>query len=216
MTPDLPTCVLADDNAIIREVLALRVEDTGLVEVIGEACNCPSAVELIEELRPDVAFVDVRIPGGTGLEVVACVRALVLDTRIMVFSASRDVWHAAAEAVITANRRILCGLAWQVAEDAQGVAMRDGRVVLALPYDRSVRALVATCCERTGPLGRRLAIEALDNVLEARPEPAMQQLRDDLGHADDARGVPRRSRGRTQARRGGRSTTSRSSSSSAR
>ncbi|MCW2927416.1 MAG: tcsR1 [Thermoleophilia bacterium] len=91
MTAALPTCILADDNAFIREVLTLRLQDSRLVDLVGEAVNCPSTVELICSLRPQVAYIDVRMPGGTGIEVVARVRELGLDTKIMVFSACHEL-----------------------------------------------------------------------------------------------------------------------------
>lgn len=87
----LPTCILADDHEVIREVLAMRLEDSGLVDLVGQAASCPAAVDLICSMRPDIAYVDVRMPGGTGIDVIHRVRALGLDTRIMVFSACHDL-----------------------------------------------------------------------------------------------------------------------------
>lgn len=91
-----------------------------------------------------------------------------------------DAWHAAANAIMASHARVLGGLATQVADGTPGVTMRDGAVMLDLPYERSLQRLVATCCDRTGPLGRRLALEALDGVLAHRSEPRMQQVRDEL------------------------------------
>lgn len=95
-------------------------------------------------------------------------------------NARTEPWHAAADAVVAAHSRMLGRLAWQLAEDSPGVSVRGDELVLALPYERSMRQLVMTCCVRTGPLGRRLVIEALDRVLATRPEPAMQQFREEL------------------------------------
>jgi two-component system, NarL family, response regulator NreC len=65
-------CLLADDHRILREGVRLLLErDRGSpkLEIVGEAENGPEAVELLEDLRPDVAVLDLALPGLGGLEV---------------------------------------------------------------------------------------------------------------------------------------------------
>jgi response regulator NasT len=60
--------VIAEDEAIIRLDLRETLEEEGY-EVIGEAGRGDVALELIRELKPDLAILDVKMPGMDGLEV---------------------------------------------------------------------------------------------------------------------------------------------------
>jgi two-component system, response regulator PdtaR len=60
--------VIAEDEAIIRLDLRETLEEEGY-EVVGEAGRGDTAIELIRELRPDLAILDIKMPGMDGLEV---------------------------------------------------------------------------------------------------------------------------------------------------
>ena len=60
--------VIAEDEAIIRLDLRETLEEEGY-EVVGEAGRGDTAVELIRELRPDLAILDIKMPSMDGLEV---------------------------------------------------------------------------------------------------------------------------------------------------
>lgn len=64
--------VIAEDEAIIRLDLRETLEEEGY-EVIGEAGRGDRALELVRELRPDLAILDVKMPGMDGLEVARCI-----------------------------------------------------------------------------------------------------------------------------------------------
>jgi len=72
MSAARPTCVVAEDEALLREALvgALRQAWPEL-DIAAECADGGSALEAISELQPDVAFLDIRMPGLTGLEVAA-------------------------------------------------------------------------------------------------------------------------------------------------
>jgi DNA-binding LytR/AlgR family response regulator len=65
----MPTAILADDERLMREQLRLRLDQAWPeLEIAGEAKNGDEAVELAQRLKPDFVFLDIRMPGKTGLE----------------------------------------------------------------------------------------------------------------------------------------------------
>ncbi|WP_117000683.1 ANTAR domain-containing response regulator [Desertimonas flava] len=60
--------VIAEDEAIIRMDLRETLEEEGY-EVVGETGNGDEAIELVRDLLPDLAILDVKMPGKDGLEV---------------------------------------------------------------------------------------------------------------------------------------------------
>ncbi|MFJ8625202.1 response regulator [Kitasatospora sp. NPDC093550] len=60
--------VLVDDQPLIRTGLRVLIADAPDLEVVGEAGDGAEAVELVARLRPDVAVMDIRMPGTDGIE----------------------------------------------------------------------------------------------------------------------------------------------------
>jgi DNA-binding LytR/AlgR family response regulator len=61
--------ILADDERLMREQLRARLAEVWPeLEIVAEAKNGQEAVELVQRLRPDLAFLDIRMPGLTGVE----------------------------------------------------------------------------------------------------------------------------------------------------
>ena len=63
------TAIVADDEQLAREELCFQLSRIDGVEVVGQASNGMEALEEIARSSPDVAFLDVQMPGLTGLEV---------------------------------------------------------------------------------------------------------------------------------------------------
>lgn len=63
--------VIADDEPLALERLALAFRDIEGAEVVGAAANGLQALEMIAALRPDLAVLDIQMPGRTGLGVAA-------------------------------------------------------------------------------------------------------------------------------------------------
>ncbi len=61
--------VLADDHQLVRQCLRMCLSSFPSIEVVGEAADGPSAIEITLELAPDVLVVDISMPKLSGTEV---------------------------------------------------------------------------------------------------------------------------------------------------
>nr|WP_216077639.1 LytTR family DNA-binding domain-containing protein [Isoptericola sediminis] len=66
--------MIVDDEAPARAELRYLLEEVGQVQVVGEATNGEEALLLLDSLDYDLVLLDVRMPGGSGLEVAAALR----------------------------------------------------------------------------------------------------------------------------------------------
>lgn len=65
----MPTAIIADDERLMRDQLRLRLQQVWPeLEILDEAKNGEEAIQLIETHKPDLAFLDIRMPAKTGLE----------------------------------------------------------------------------------------------------------------------------------------------------
>jgi DNA-binding NarL/FixJ family response regulator len=78
--------VLVDDHAMFRA--GVRAELATLVEIAGEAGSVGEAIAVIRKTRPDVVLLDVHMPDGGGLAVLAAIAAEVPDTKFLALSVS--------------------------------------------------------------------------------------------------------------------------------
>src|SRR5882757_2856793 len=60
--------LLVDDHPLVREGLVNLINQQPDLEICGEAGNEPVALQMISELRPDVAVVDISLENGSGIE----------------------------------------------------------------------------------------------------------------------------------------------------
>lgn len=82
--------VLADDHAVVRKGIREFLEDSGKIEILAETGNGEKVKELITAYQPDVALLDIRMPGATGIEVARWVREQESATRVLLLSAYDD------------------------------------------------------------------------------------------------------------------------------
>ncbi len=78
--------VIVDDHPITRQGLRAAFAASDDVEVVGEASTGEQAVILVDELLPDVVFMDIRMPGMSGLDATKVIRAQHPDVKVIVFS----------------------------------------------------------------------------------------------------------------------------------
>ncbi|MDO8653892.1 MAG: LytTR family DNA-binding domain-containing protein [Undibacterium sp.] len=65
----MPTAIIADDERMMREQLRSRLEQVWPeLDIVGEAKNGEEAIQMVTTQRPDLAFLDIRMPLKTGLE----------------------------------------------------------------------------------------------------------------------------------------------------
>ena len=114
--------VIADDHALFRSGLRKLLESKARVRVVGEAASGMEAVAIIDKLRPDVVFLDVRLPRLSGLEVLR-EPGLSSHTRVILLTAGLEK-NEAVEAFNSGARGILLkGTATQALFDSIDTVM---------------------------------------------------------------------------------------------
>jgi len=68
--------LIADDSAVVRARLISLLADLRGIEVVGQAEDAIEARNLAEKLRPDVAILDLRMPKGSGADVLSDLKKL--------------------------------------------------------------------------------------------------------------------------------------------
>jgi NarL family two-component system response regulator LiaR len=82
--------LIADDHAFVREGTRRILEQEPDLEVVAEAGDGEETVELVSELKPDVALVDVAMPKLDGIEATRQIKALCPTVAVLVLSAYDD------------------------------------------------------------------------------------------------------------------------------
>jgi DNA-binding NarL/FixJ family response regulator len=85
--------LLVDDHAVVRAGLRLFLTGQADLEVVGEAEDGTSAVAQVQELRPDVVLMDLRMPRLDGIEATRQIRAARPQTAVVVLTTYTDSAH---------------------------------------------------------------------------------------------------------------------------
>ena len=99
--------ILADDHAVVRQGIHDFLEEDGNIEIIAEASDGIRVKNLILDLQPDVAILDVRMPGATGIEISRWIREEGLDVKILILTAYDDDAFVIAALKAGANAYVL-------------------------------------------------------------------------------------------------------------
>lgn len=105
---DLLTVVAADDDDDIRALVAIAVERAGL-QLVASVADGDTAWESIRSTAPDIAILDVSMPGKSGLDVCQLIREddSVKDTTILLLSASVTEWSQKSGFDVGANEYLM-------------------------------------------------------------------------------------------------------------
>jgi DNA-binding NarL/FixJ family response regulator len=156
---------LLDDHEIVRRGLRELFETQDDFEVVGEASNADEAMTRVPPTRPDVAVLDVRLPGTSGIEVCRDLRAELPELRCLMLTsfADDDALFAAILAgasgyllkqirgpeLVSAVRRVAAGqslidpaLTASVMERLRG-KQEDERISRLSPQERRILDLIA-------------------------------------------------------------------------
>lgn len=89
-TADPVRVLMADDHPIVLAGMKALVAADPRLRIVGEASDGRTAMRLARELRPDVAVLDISMPGMNGVEVVTALRAEAIDCHVLILTVHED------------------------------------------------------------------------------------------------------------------------------
>jgi DNA-binding NarL/FixJ family response regulator len=117
--------LLVDDHPLMRKGLAMSLQAESDLDVVAQCADAEEAMEVFAEVNPDLAIVDVSLPGMSGLELVKHLLAIREDLKVLVASRHDESLYAerairagargyvmkleAADVILKAVRRVLNG-----------------------------------------------------------------------------------------------------------
>ena len=84
------TVVIADDHALVRRGTREILNQDGSIEVVGEAADGAGLIDLVKDLRPKVAVVDIGMPGLNGIEATKIIKERWPETAVVILSVNDD------------------------------------------------------------------------------------------------------------------------------
>lgn len=163
--------MLVDDHPMVREGLRGMLEAEADLTVSGEAGSGTEALALAATVRPDVVLMDLRMPGGDGVEATERILAILPETRIIVvttYETESDILRA-----------VEAGAAGYLLKDASRVELANAIRAAA----RGETVLAPTVADRLVNRLRRPAQPTLSaRELQVLARVAMGETNADIGH----------------------------------
>src|SRR5205807_3797801 len=78
--------MIVDDHPITRSGLRSALSNSDEIDVVGEASSGEEAIDVVGEIKPEVVFMDVRMPGMGGLEATKIIKEVSPDTKVILFT----------------------------------------------------------------------------------------------------------------------------------
>jgi DNA-binding NarL/FixJ family response regulator len=161
MTEPTIRVLVADDHAVVREGIRHVLEREPGFEVVAEAANGSEVLPLAERHRPDVAVLDISMPGESGIQVAAQLRQRLPEIRILILSMYDNAEYVLESVRAGAHGYILKDTA--ATELRRAIrAVQNGEAFLSPPVASRLTAAVRGELERearTGDLGSLTARE---------------------------------------------------------
>jgi DNA-binding NarL/FixJ family response regulator len=117
--------LIVDDHPAVREALSIRIGRAPDLKVCGEAADTADALRLVEDVRPDVAVIDIALKTGNGIDLIKRIKARDDHVRILVWSMYGESLYAeralragamgyitkqeATDQILEALRRVVAG-----------------------------------------------------------------------------------------------------------
>jgi DNA-binding NarL/FixJ family response regulator len=101
--------ILADDQPLVRAGLRVLITDTPDIEVLGEAGTGAEAIDLVDDVHPDVVVMDIRMPGMDGIEATRRIATADHAPRVLILTTFDDdeyvyaALHAGANGFLLKN-----------------------------------------------------------------------------------------------------------------
>ena len=144
--------VIADDQRVVRDGLAMLIGLIDDIEVVGTACDGAEAVDLAHDTRPDVVLMDLRMPEMDGAEATRRIRSSLPETQILVLTTYAD-----DESLFPALQA-----------GARGYLTKDAS---AEEIETAIRALAAGHTHLDPAIQQRLIAAVIDAAPDNRPPP---------------------------------------------
>jgi len=132
--------LLADDHSIVRAGLRRIVEESGDMVVVAEAADGQEAIQQAHETMPDVAVIDISMPGMDGLEVLSQLHSYYAKLPILILTMHEEEQYviraigagamgyitkrSAPEQLVKAIRKVYAGGRYLTEEAAESLALR--------------------------------------------------------------------------------------------
>ncbi len=132
----LPLSVLvADDSSVIRERLVALLNEVPGVSVVGETVCVSGTMEAVRRLRPAVVVLDLSMPGGSGLDVLRCMKEEQLGAMVIVLTNysfpeyEKEASRYGAAAFLNKSTQFMkvADMVRGLAEQARATAAADGK-----------------------------------------------------------------------------------------
>lgn len=130
--------VVGDDHPMYRRSLRAAIDDHADLELVGDAADGNQALDRVRELQPDVALLDLRMPGLDGFEVLTALREDERSSHVLFLSAFGDS--------ATVHRALEAGASGFLSKDAEESEIceailsvaRDGQIVVSPQLQQAV------------------------------------------------------------------------------
>ena len=168
--------VIVDDHALVREGTIQLLKQSAELEVVGQAASGEEALGVLAEVIPDVALVDVNLPGMSGLELARSLSSSLPQVRVLILSAYDDYGYVTEALDIGVSGYMLKTASAKELVDAVR-AVADGVFVLDRAVSGRLNRRVQNETHNEGLLTPR-ELEVLERLARGR---ANKQIAVELG-----------------------------------